>query len=106
MIACTSEPCPNIRRKAFTTQRTAKMATTTADNAIDALTQGCTVTSQLSPTAATSSLVLSAMFDTGSGLGLTAARTAVFDPCAASAIPDPTATASNCMGGDRCVVAP
>src|ERR1700761_1804387 len=97
---------PNIRRNALTTQRTAKIATTTAPSAIDALAHGCTVTSQLSPTAAASSVVLSAMFEIGSGLGVTAARTAVFDPCAANAMPDPTATANSCIGGDRCVVAP
>jgi len=55
--------------------------------------------------ARTSSLVLSAMLETGSGLGVTAARNAVFDPWAASAMAAPAAVARTCISGDRCMLA-
>lgn len=74
----------NMPRAIRTTQRTATSANTSDTAAVAAAAHGCAVTSHKSPIAAASSPVLSATFETGSGLGVTAARTAVFDPCASA----------------------
>ena len=92
-------------RKAFTTHRIIKIEAKSSAITTLAAAQGWAVASQVMPTAATSSLLLKAMFDTGSGLGVTNARAAVLDPCAAKAIAAPTAVASTCMPGVSWVVA-
>ena len=63
------------------------------------------VNSHVSPMAMPSSPVLNAMFETGSGLGVTTARTAVFELCATMAMAAPPNVASNCISGERCELA-
>ena len=76
----------HIPRSALITHRTIKMEISSNPIVMLAAAQGCWVASHVRPTAATSSLLLKAIFDTGSGLGVTSARAAVLDPCAARAI--------------------
>ena len=57
------------------------------------------------PMAAASSVVESAMFETGSGLGVTTARKAVLELCVAMAMRPPAVVAASCMPGERCSVA-
>lgn len=85
----------------FTIQRAITMANGISTKAIVAAVHGCSVTSHVRPIARASSLVLRAMLETGSGLGVTTARTALFELCAISAIAPPAAVASNCISGDR-----
>ena len=61
----------------------------TVASAMDAAMMGWWVANQVSPMAMASSAVLSAMLEMGSGLGVTAARTAVLEVCAASAMAAP-----------------
>lgn len=63
------------------------------------------VATQVRPMAVASSVVLRAMFDRGSGLDVTAARTAIFEPWAASATAAPMAVAAICMDGESCELA-
>src|SRR5579884_2238556 len=55
--------------------------------------------------ATTSSLVLSAILETGSGVGVTAALIAVFDPWETIAMPAPATAARSCISGDSCSLA-
>jgi hypothetical protein len=61
------------------THRIINTVTRSSASVMLAAAQGCCVASHVMPTAATSSLLLRAMFDTGSGLGVTNARAAVLD---------------------------
>src|ERR1035437_487926 len=62
---------------------------------------GWWVANQVRPIAAASSAVLRAMLETGSGLGVTATRAAVFELCAMAAIPAPAAVTGICWTGER-----
>jgi hypothetical protein len=64
----------------LTSHRITKIAIGVSTIAILAATHGCLVASQPIPTAATSSVVLNAIFETGSWLGVMTARAAVSDP--------------------------
>src|SRR6185312_12564253 len=81
-------------RKSARAARTAATRTTTA---IEAAIKGWCVANHVNPTATTSSVLLSAIFDTGSGLGVTTARNAVFELCVASATAAPAPVAIICI---------
>ncbi len=102
-------PGPNSLRSglriARSKARAARTAAASAASATPAPIRGWCVANQVKPTAAASSPVLSAMFEIGSGLGVTAARSAVFDPCAASATTAPIAVARICISGESCALA-
>ena len=67
--------------------------------------KGWWVANQVRPMATVSPAVLRAMLETGSGLGVTAARTAVLEVWAASAMAAPKVVASICMVGLSCELA-
>ena len=75
------------------------MAPTRQSKAIVAAMNGWWVANQVRPIAAASSVVLRAMLETGSGLGVTAVRSAVYDPWAASATTAPIEVARICICG-------
>lgn len=83
----------------------ARIAPDNSTRAARAANTGWWVANHVRPTAARSSVVLSAMFERGSGLGVTAARTAVFELCAANATPAPIAVARICIAGESCELA-
>jgi hypothetical protein len=69
-------------------------------SADEAAITGWWVANHVSPTAAVSSMVLRAMFEIGSGLGVTAARTAILELCVARAMVAPIAVARICICGE------
>ena len=70
-------------------------AITTSAAAIPAATYGFHVDSHVRNTASPSPLTLSAMFENGSGEGVTAVRAAILPPCAIKAIAPPASVANN-----------
>ncbi len=74
---------------------------TSKTSTIAAAMYGCWAAIQVRPIAPTSSPKLSAMFEIGSGEGVTAARRAVLPPCAAKAIAAPSTAEASCIPGDK-----
>ena len=96
----------NARVIARTTHRIATTIAARKAATMRAAAIGCRVASQVRNTASVSSPALSAMFETGSGNGVTATRAAVLPPWAAKAIAPPASAASNCFSGESWDVAP
>jgi len=73
--------------------------------AMQAAAMGWWVANQVRPMAMVSPAVLRAMLETGSGLGVIAARTAVLEVWEASAMAAPKVVARICIVGESCELA-
>jgi hypothetical protein len=69
--------------------------------AIAAAQYGCRPASHAMKIASASSPTLRAMFEKGSGDGVTATRAAILPPCATNAMHPPDNPATSCSAGDR-----